>query len=242
MGYQDWDVQARTRFLSTVGLFRGLPIETLRAIAARMRVRRVHDGELVFVEGARADAVNLLAVGRIKVVRETEQGREVILRLIQPGEIFGGAGLWGEPAYPATALALEHSVVLQVPAPDVTRLIAEHPDFALALIRELGGRLREAEVRIRDLQTERTERRIARTLLRLANKTGVRTEAGIEIRLPLSRQDLAELAGTTLSTASRTLSAWDRRGLIVAGRERVVIVKPHALVAIAEDLDEPPSE
>jgi CRP-like cAMP-binding protein len=65
----------------------------------------------------------------------------------------------------------------------------------------------------------------------------VEGEAGIEINLPLSRQDLAELSGTTLSTASRTLSAWDRRGIIIAQRERVTIVKPHQLVAIAEDLN-----
>jgi len=110
------------------------------------------------------------------------------------------------------------------------------------VIRELAQRLREAEARISELQTERAERRIARALLRLASKTGVQTEDGVEIGLRLTRQDLAELAGTTLSTASRTLSAWDRAGLIIAGRERVVIREMHRLVALAEDLHELESE
>jgi CRP-like cAMP-binding protein len=120
-----------------------------------------------------------------------------------------------------------------------SRLIGEQPDFALAVVAELGRRLREAEARIRDLQSERVERRIARALLRLANKTGVQAAEGIEVGVPLTRQDLAELAGTTLTTASRTLSAWDQQGIVASRRERVTILRPHALVAIAEDL--PPS-
>lgn len=232
-----WDVPARVAYLETVRLFHELPATTLAAIATRVRVRQVPRDGFVFLEGTRADAVNLLATGQIKVIRETEDGREVILRLIHPGEIFGGAGGWGEPEYPASAVALEDAVVLQVPAADFSELVEQHPDFALAVIRELGTRLREAEARIRDLQTERAERRIARALLRIAGKTGRRTEVGVEVGIPLSRQDLAELAGTTLSTASRTLSAWDRRGLIIAGRERVTILQPHALVAIAEELE-----
>lgn len=238
-----WDLTRRARFLETVRLFAGLPPNTLTAVAGRLRQQRLHAGEFAFIEGDRAEAVCVLASGRIKVIRETEEGREVILRMIQPGEVFGGAGGWGQPCYPASAVALEDALVLLLPAAEFVGLVGRYPDFAQAVIYELGARLREAEARIRDLQTERAARRIARALLRLANKTGVRTEAGIEIGLPLSRQDLAELAGTTLSTASRTLSAWDREGLIVAGRERVVIVKTHALVAIAEDLapgEDPP--
>jgi CRP-like cAMP-binding protein len=95
--------------------------------------------------------------------------------------------------------------------------------------------LREAEARILDLQTKRVERRIARILLGLAEKTGKPTPDGIALGVRLSRQDLAALAGTTISTASRTLAAWDQQGLVVAGRTRVTIRVPHALVAIAEE-------
>lgn len=231
-----WDRTDLLAYLPTVRMFAGLPEATLAAIATRTRARRVPTGSFVFLEGDEAREVSLLAQGRVKVVRETEDGREVILRLIQPGEIFGGAGGWGEERYPASAVALRDAVVLQIPAADFTDLVEHQRDFALAVIQELGRRLREAEARIRDLQTQRAEQRLARALLRLANRTGVRTAAGIEIGLPLTRQDLAEYSGTTLSTASRTLSHWDQLGLIVAGRGRVTIVKTHALVSIAEDL------
>ena len=164
----------------------------------------------------------------------------MILRLIQPGEIFGGAGGWGAEVYPATAIALEDVRVFQLPNSEFARLIGLHPEVALAIIRELGARLREAEARIRELQAERVERRIARTLLRLAGKTGQKTAQGIQIDLPQSRQHLAELSGATLTTVSRVLSEWDRQGLILAGRERVTIAKPHELVMIAEDTDTTP--
>jgi CRP-like cAMP-binding protein len=229
-------VERRAAFLGSVRLFQRLPPSILREIASQFRPKRVQRGSIVFVEGEPAEVLNLLATGRVKVVRETEDGREAILRLIGPGEIFGGAGGWGEPVYPATAVAQEPGVVLQLPAPAFSALLDASPAFAHAVVRELGARLREAEARIRELQTERVERRLARALLRLAQKTGIKTPTGIELGLALTRQDLAELAGTTLSTASRTLSAWDQAGIIAAGRERVVICQPHALVAIAEDL------
>jgi CRP-like cAMP-binding protein len=231
-----WDVAERAAFLAGVRLFSGLNAAVLRAVAERMRVRRLRRGAFVFLEGDPATNLSVLAAGRVKVVRETEDAREVILRFIEPGELFGAAGGVGEATYPASAIATEDAVALQLSAQDFPDLVDRQPAFAMAVIVELGSRLREAEARIRDLQGERVERRIARTLLRLARKTGVKTDRGIELGIPLSRQDLAELAGTTLSTASRTLSAWDQQGLVDAGRERVTLLKPHQLMELAEDL------
>ncbi len=234
-----WDVHERASFLSTVELFRGLPPDTLRAVAAEFRARAARRGAFIFLEGQPAQHLHLVAEGQVKVVRETDDGREVILTLVGPGSIFGAAGAWGQRSYPASAVALEDSLVLQLRAEVVREVMARHPPFAMAVAGEIGARLREAHTRIRDLQTERVARRIARTLLRLAGKTGVKTDRGIEIGVPLSRQNLADLAGTTLSTASRTLSAWGAQGIVASGRERVAILKPHALVAIAEELPGP---
>ncbi len=216
--------------------FADLPPDIRDEVAGHFRVKRVPRGDFVFLEGSPAESLNVLAEGRVKVIRESDEGQEVILRLIEPGDIFGGAGGWGEPAYPASARAQENSVVLQLSASSFMSLLADHHQLAVALIRELGRRLRNAEARIRDLQTERVERRLARTLLRLASKTGVKTKTGIDLGVPLTRQDLAELAGSTLSTVSRTLSAWEQQGIVSGGRERVTITAPHALVALAEDL------
>lgn len=224
-----------TTEIGSIRLFRQLPQTTIEGIATRGKVQRFRQGSFLFLEGSPADYVHFLLSGQIKIVHETDGGQEVILRLIQPGEFFGGAGGWGAQSYPASAVALDDIRVFRISVEEFATLIGRYPDFALAVIQEMGIRLREAEARIRELQAERVERRIARTLLRLANKTGHKTDRGIQIDLPQSRQHLAELSGATLSTVSRVLSEWDRQGLILAGRERVTLVKPHDLVTIAED-------
>lgn len=221
--------------LESVRLFARLSRTAIEAIASHGGTQRFPQGAFLFFEGDPAVHVHFLLEGQIKIVHETEDGQEVILRLIQPGEFFGGAGGWGAGSYPATAIALDDVRVFRLPVAAFADLIGLYPEFGLAVIRELGLRLREAEARIRELQVERVERRIARTLLRLANKTGRKTERGIQIDLPQSRQHLAELSGTTLSTVSRVLSDWDRQGLVLAGRERVTLLRPHDLVVIAED-------
>jgi CRP-like cAMP-binding protein len=100
----------------------------------------------------------------------------------------------------------------------------------------LASHVREFQNRYRELATERVERRLARTILRLANQTGRKIEEGVLLDLPLTRQDLAEMSGTTLFTVSRILSRWEVDGLILSGRERLVIRFPHGIVRIAEDL------
>jgi CRP-like cAMP-binding protein len=100
----------------------------------------------------------------------------------------------------------------------------------------MSDRIQELQDRLRELSTERVERRIANTLLRLARQTGQKTPDGIRIDLALSRQDIAEMSGTTLYTVSRTLSRWEQIGIVESGRERVLIRSPHGLVAIAQDL------
>jgi CRP-like cAMP-binding protein len=96
--------------------------------------------------------------------------------------------------------------------------------------------LQASHEKLREMATERVEQRIARTLARLANQIGKQTEAGILIDAPLTRQDLAEMTGTTVFTVSRTLKSWEREGILQVGREKVTITNPHRLVVLGEDL------
>ena len=114
--------------------------------------------------------------------------------------------------------------------------VLQLPKMALNAIQMMSDHVQEFQERFRQLATERVERRLARTILRLASQSGRKIEEGVLIDFPLSRQDLAEMCGTTLYTVSRTLSEWQVKGLVVSGRERVVVRFPHGLVRIAEDL------
>ncbi len=228
-----WDSARRAELLIRMPLFVQLSPATIREVAALFRPRDVPRGGFVFREGEAASAVHIAAAGRIKIVRETEAGRQVVLRLINPGQPFGVSGGWGTASYPASARALDTAVVLQLPAREFAQLLAHHADLALAVIGDLGARRREAEARILDLETEGVEARLARTLLRLTESPSDRAEPA---SIALMRQDLADLTGTTLSTASRTLSAWHRRGIVAALRERVVILDRDALALIAQGM------
>ena len=98
----------------------------------------------------------------------------------------------------------------------------------------MGARIQEAHTRVVEMSTEEVERRVAHALLRLANQAGHKVEDGIEIDFPISRQDIAEMTGTTLHTVSRILSGWEQEGLVRSGRQRVVIREPHRLFTVAE--------
>jgi|SRR5688572_9340866 len=118
-----------------------------------------------------------------------------------------------------------------------TRLMERHPRLALNALQFVASRLHELEVRYRQLATEKVERRVARALLRLVQQAGRPIEAGVLIDLPLSRDDIAQMTGTTLYTVSRIVSRFETDGLLEAGRQRVVIRDPKALARIADDLD-----
>lgn len=101
-------------------------------------------------------------------------------------------------------------------------------------LQTVGSRLQEAHTRVIEMSTEEVERRVAHALLRLAKQAGRKVEEGVEIDFPISRQDVAEMTGTTLHTVSRILSAWDQQGLTASGRQRIVLRQPHKLLGLAE--------
>lgn len=144
--------------------------------------------------------------------------------------------------YPLSAEAVADCQALKWDYEATIRLMEQYPHLALNGLRLVSGRFFELQERYRELATARVERRIASALLRLARQTGKRTERGVLLDLPLSRQDLAEMTGTTLYSVSRIVSGWEQQGLIESGRERIVILSPHGLVTIAEDLPSGASE
>jgi CRP-like cAMP-binding protein len=227
------------RRLTHVPLFEGLPADTLVRIVGLAHARPLEAGELFFSEGDQAEAFFVLTSGRVKLAQLTPDGHQVVLRLIGPGDAFGGVGAFGEPTYPVSAEAVEASVALAWMSTTMRQLLETEPRIAVNAVRFVSGRLHDLQQRYRQAMTERVERRVARALLRLVHDAGRRVEDGVEITFPVSRQDIAEMTGTTLYTVSRLLSAWEEQGIVRSGRQRIVLTKPHALVAIAEDLPRP---
>jgi CRP-like cAMP-binding protein len=217
-------------------LFAGLEEAALSAVAGAARLRRVKAGAYFFHQGEPATVLYVLTEGRVKFTQVTPEGDGVLLRAIGPGETFGAVAALGDAVHPASAQATGECAALGWESETISDLMERFPRLALNALRFLAGRLQEFQDRYRELATQRVERRIAHALLRLARNVGRQTEGGTLIDLTLSRQDIAEMSGTTLFTVSRTLSGWEGMGLIKSGRERVLILKEDSLRAIAEDL------
>ncbi len=222
--------------LRQVSVFQNATDDDLKLIAQNSIERSIEEGEFFFFQGDPADYLYILTSGRAKLMQTNPSGQQVNLRTISEWQMFGALGAVRENAtYPATAQALEQSTALAIKSDYLHELMQTRPYLSFDLMKLMTTYIQEMQERYRELATEKVERRIARVLLRLARQMGTKMDGGIE--LSFTRQDLAEMSGTTLYTVSRVLSGWERQGLVEAGRERVLIRNPHGLVSIAEELN-----
>lgn len=215
-------------------LFERMAAAELDAVLERATSRRYAAGTTVFEQGDAAQHFFVLLHGRLRVTQVTPAGQQVVIRMVNPGDLFGIARALRRPDYPGTARAVAESLALCWPMEAWDGLLAAHPALAVNAMQTMGGRLIEAQTRLRELATEEVERRVAHTVLRLGNQSGVRQTDGIRIDFPISKQNIAELAGTTLHTVSRVLSAWEAAGLVTGGRQKLVLRDPHGLLLIAD--------
>ncbi len=216
-------------------LFAGISEPVWQEVLHSAVYRGFPAGAFLFHQGDPSTAFYLIQQGRVKVTQVTPEGHEVIVAILGPGDIVGGIALIADIPYPASAQAVEPCRMWCWDRETFWRLLERYPALALNALRVLARRFQELQDRYRELATERVERRVARALLRLASQMGRREEERVVIDYPLTRQDLAELTGTTLYTVSRILRRWEEQGLVEVGRERVHILSPHGLVRIAEE-------
>ncbi len=222
--------------LAQAELLRDLTPESRTAMLAIGTRRRAARRSRLFSAGDAAGTLFVLVSGRVKLVVGNPDGQEVIVRFLGPGDLLGGVAALPKGRYSASAEVVDEAELATWTRTDLAALIADDPRLLVAILGVVARRMGDVQGQLQELATERVAQRVARALLRLARQLGRRTDDGVLIDMPLSRQNLAELTGTTLFTVSRLLSAWESEGLLEVGRERVVIRAPHGLVRIAEDL------
>lgn len=217
-------------------LFEGLDAEALDDIAHAAKTTRLVAGETLFEQKDEATAFYMMIIGRAKIAQTTPEGHHVVIRYIGPRDMFGAVPLFTRSAYPASAVAVIDSLAARWDSATTHRFMDRYPRLVSNALTIVGLRLQELQNRYRELATERVEQRVARAILRLVRQSGKQVEDGVQIEFPLSRQDIAEMTGTTLHTVSRLLSSWEQSGVLDGGRMRIVLRKPLALLAIADDL------
>jgi CRP/FNR family transcriptional regulator, nitrogen oxide reductase regulator len=222
--------------LKNTSLFLGLKQDELDRVARAARIRKVDNQGFFYMEQDPAESLYILIEGRIRLLQVTPAGQQVIMRYISPVEEFGVIAMLSGAVYPVSAQAVDDSTAIYWNKTSLKELMEQIPGVAINALQTLADRVSEFQDRIRELTTERVERRIARALLRLAQQTGRKVEDGVLVDLLITRQDIAEMTGTTIFTVSRTMSQWETQGIIKSGREKIIIRRPHQLVVIAEDL------
>jgi CRP-like cAMP-binding protein len=211
-------------FVSQVPLFLDIAAEPLASLTAACRLDTFGPPGDIFRQGDPADRVWIVVDGQVKIVRSDETGREAILEVLSKGEAFGGAVIF-LPEHPATARPLtDTATTVSLPRFAYERALRESPDAALRIIHMLGHRL-HSSIRMNQLAGERVERRLAYILLKMGRVCGRPGPEGIALRVSLSRQDLADMAGTTLETAIRILSRFRKDGLVETRRGGYLLLR-----------------
>lgn len=192
--------------------------------------------EYVFFEGDVPCRLWFVEEGRVKLLKHSDMGKDVIVTVVSTGSFLGELAVREGVPCPVTAQAVGPTVMLTLQADAYLELLHRYPDLGVFIIESLGQRLNEAYDTIRSLAVERVERRIARLLLKLANSVGQAAGASILIDMPLTRQDIAEMTGTTVESAIRVMSKFRKQGLIASRSGKLYLNEPHSLVVIADEL------
>ena len=226
--------RATEEVLRKIDMFRRVGAADRQHILQVAHLQRFPRGELIFREGDPADTFLAIVEGRVKVFKAAPGGKEIILEIFGKGDPLGAVAVYERRDLPAAALALEDTECLAIGRSDFFALLEQHPALVRALLSGLTLRLAELTRRLAELTSGRVEARFARLFLKLATQIGTRDDAGIFVAMPLTRQELADLTGTTIETAIRTMSRWQKEEVVRTEKDGFLIVNRPSLEAIAE--------
>jgi CRP/FNR family transcriptional regulator, nitrogen oxide reductase regulator len=215
-------------------LYRNLCPEDQRRLAAVSLARTYEKGETIFTEGEAPDFLVTIARGRVKVVKTIPSGKEIILEIFGPGDPVGAVVAYEGRPYPASAVALERAECILVRRREFFALFEGHPSFVRGFLTGMAQRIVELTRRIPEVAGGRVETRFAHLFLKLADRMGRPHADGRFVPLPLGRQELADLTGTTIETCIRIMSRWGKEGIVVTERDGFLVKDPAALDRLAE--------
>jgi CRP-like cAMP-binding protein len=215
--------------LRRLSFFKRLSPELRARVAAVAHIKSHERGELIFAEGDPSHAFMAIVAGRVKVFKSTPAGKEIILEIFGAGDPLGAVAVYEGAPFMASALALEPTEVLSIESRAFFRLLEDDPAFVRGLLSGLTIRLAELTRRLAELSGARVEARFARLFLKLCEKIGKDEGRGLFLPMPLARQELADLTGTTIETAIRVMSRWQKDEVVLTEKDGFVVVDRAAL-------------
>lgn len=223
--------------LKNIFIFSGFDMDALGGIHAVAVEEHLKKGDSIFWEGDPPSWLLVLKKGKVKLFKQSSTGKETILRIVDAGETFGELALFDGRPYPNSAKAMESSTIIKIPRPEFLMMVQKFPNVSYEIILELSRRLRESQEVIQALAVERVERRIVSLLLKLADRIG--KEEGKRTRIPviLTRQDIADMVGSTVETSIRIISRLSKDGMIETKGKTIYITDMDQLRNLLTELD-----
>ena len=221
------------QFLQSTPIFKKIPPEDRARLVPLTRLLEYRRGDQVFSEGSPSDRFYLIASGRVKVFKTTPAGRDVILEIFGAGDPLGAVAVYEGWPFPASAVAIDDTTCIAIERSAFFGLLERYPSLVRGLLLGMTHRLIELTNRLAALTGSRVEPRFARLFLKLAGEVGRARDEGTFIAMPLSRQELADMTGTTIETAIRIMSRWGKQRIVLTEKEGFLVLDPKALEVLA---------
>lgn len=225
-------VDVQMEKLEMVPFFQGLEKDVLQQVNKKFSNSHFEAGQPIYYEGDKATLLRVVVYGAVKLIRQAEDGKEILVDMLKPGEYFGSLNELGDDTYNETAVAQSDTCIMVIGNREFRSLLKTHHSIAVAVLDITTEKLNSARDQIHHLSTLSVEKRIAHILMKLCEKFSEKSKVGMLLQLPLSRKDLADMAGTSTETASRIMSRFQQDGIIMSGRQWVAIQDLDALSAV----------
>ncbi|MDP2278797.1 MAG: Crp/Fnr family transcriptional regulator [Nitrospirota bacterium] len=170
--------------------------------------------EIIFSEGDSSDWLYIVTQGKVKITKLSQNGREIILEIIPPMDFFGGVAVMRGFPYPANAVAMDDTEVLKISRSNLMRILDRFPNLMYCMAMNIGDRIKGSHEALKNIAVEKVESRIASLLIKLADKAGSKTDNTVAIDMKLTKQDIADMVGTTVETSIRTMSKFKKLGIV----------------------------
>lgn len=220
--------------LKSIPLLSNLDNSSIKSILNALIQKKYNKNDYIFYEGEEANAFGIVLTGRVKIVKHSLDGKEVIIRIIPEKQIFGEVAMFDNLPYPASAVAMENSKILMFEKTTFLSAIKKEPSIAWEIIIDLSRKLRDASQALKEVASELVEKRIASLLMRLGEYYGVKKGGIIELNFPITRQEIADMCGTTVETAIRVMSRFTKEGLVETEKGMIKILASQGLIKIIE--------
>lgn len=226
----------RLYILSQLPFFKSLSKDQIFEINKKFVDKGYQSGELIYAEGDVSERLFVMADGSVKLIQNSQQGKEVLLGVLTSGDFFGGLFPSSDDIYRESAYAQTPVCAISIENSEFRKILQEFSQVALSVIDIINERLRVSQDFIRLISTATADQRVAYTLIKLSEKLGEKSDVGILIQLPLSREDIANMTALTTETVSRIMSKFQKQSLIKTGRQWVAISNMERLKDISSIL------